>query len=193
MLKKLALLSVSAASAFALHNAEININNKDLEVAAQLDIGQFNRNVKPDTLFVGARFLNADEEHSDDDRADLNPLLEANLLKIEELTRGLRLGLGVKGIWTKNYAAIPLGVEGKYTLDTRDYVPFHFNVGIYYAPQVLALRDADSYLEARFSVDVEIIQNGNITLGYRTIETNYENEADFTYNRSAFIGFKLNF
>jgi hypothetical protein len=31
MLKKLSLLALSAASAFAMHTAEININNKDLE------------------------------------------------------------------------------------------------------------------------------------------------------------------
>lgn len=193
MLKKLALLGVSAASAFALHNAEININNKDLEVGAQFDIGQFNHNVKPNSLYVGGRYLNAHADHSQDSNADLNPYMEANLLKIEELAKGFRLGLGVKGIWTKNYAAIPLGVEGKYTLNTKEYIPFHFNVGVYYAPQVLSLRDADSYLEARFSIDVEIIENGSITLGYRNIETNYLNKEDFTYNRSAFIGFKLNF
>jgi len=39
MLKKLTMLSVCAASAFALHTAEININNKDLEVGAQFDMG----------------------------------------------------------------------------------------------------------------------------------------------------------
>ncbi|QOP40807.1 YfaZ family outer membrane protein [Sulfurimonas marina] len=194
MLKQLAILSVCAASAFALHTAEININDKDLEVGAQFDMGQFNDTVEPNTMFVGARFLNADGDHSEVKNANIDPLVEANLLMMKDVgSTGFRLGMGVKAEFTENYTALPLGVEGSYTISSKEFVPMHLNAAVYYAPQVLSLRDADSYLETRISFDLEVIPNGNITLGYRNIETNYENNQDFRYNRSGYLGFKLKF
>lgn len=194
MLKKLAILSVCAASAFALHTAEININDKDLEVGAQFDMGQFNDTVEPNTMFIGARFLNADGDHSEVKNANIDPLVEANLLMMKDVgSTGFRLGMGVKAEFTENYTALPLGVEGSYTISSKEFVPMHLNAAVYYAPQVLSLRDADSYLETRISFDLEVIPNGNITLGYRNIETNYENNQDFRYNRSGYLGFKLKF
>lgn len=192
------MLSACAASAFALHTAEININNKDLEVGAQFDMGQFNDNVEPNTLFVGGKFLNADAEHSEHDNANIDPLIEANILMMKEVgNSGFRLGMGAKVNFTQvntmDFISVPLGVEGSYTIATKEFVPMHLNAAIYYAPSVLAMRDADSYLESRVSFDLEVIENGNITLGYRNIETNYENNQDFRYNRSAYLGFKLKF
>lgn len=51
MLKKISLIALGAVSAFAMHSAEVNINNSDLELSAKLDMGQFNESVKPDTIF----------------------------------------------------------------------------------------------------------------------------------------------
>ena len=197
MLKKIILLGVFTASAFALHTAEININNKDLEINAQFDMGQFNNNVEPDTLFVGGKFLNADAQHSESDSANIDPLIEADLLMMKEVANsGFKLGMGAKVNYTSigslDFMSIPLGVEGAFTLPLKQFIPMHLNAAVYYAPNVLALRDADSYFEGRFSLDVEVIENGNITLGYRNIETNYD-AGDFRYNRCAYLGFKLKF
>lgn len=199
MLKKITMLSACAASAFALHTAEININNKDLEVGAQFDVGQFNDSVEPNTFFIGGRFLNADGDHSETNGANLDPLFEVNLLLMREVgTSGFKLGMGVKANFTStlnlDYMSIPLGVEGSYTIPAKEFVPMHLNVSLYYAPQVLAFQDARSYLETRASFDLEVIKNGNITLGYRNIETNYDvTDGDFRYNRSGYLGFKLKF
>ena len=56
MLKKILLLGASAISAMALHVAELNLNEKELEVGAKFDIGQFNENVEPNTMFAGGKF-----------------------------------------------------------------------------------------------------------------------------------------
>ena len=53
MLKKITLLLVTSLSLFAMHSAELNINQKDLEAGLKFDIGQFNDNVEPETMFVG--------------------------------------------------------------------------------------------------------------------------------------------
>ena len=65
MFKKLGLLAVCAASAFAMHNVELNVNDKDLEFGAKIDMGQFNENVEPDTVFVGAKILHGSVDNSE--------------------------------------------------------------------------------------------------------------------------------
>ena len=193
MLKKLGLMSVCAASAFALHTAEININDKDLEVSGQFDMGQFIDAVEPDTMFVGATFLNADAENSDNDNADIDPYFEASFLMMKDMgDSGFRLGLGGKLNYTKDFSSLPLGVEASYKIPADKLIPMYINAEVYYAPSVLSFSDADSYFETRVSFDAEVIDNGKISVGYRKMDTNYES-ADFTYNDSWFIGFKFSF
>jgi hypothetical protein len=193
MLKKLGLITVCAASAFAMHTAEININDKDLEVSGQFDIGQFNDAVEPNTMFVGAKFLNADEKNSDNDNANLDPYFEVSFLMMKEMgDSGFKLGLGGKLNYTENFSALPLGVEGSYKIPADNLIPMYINAAVYYAPSVLSFSDADSYFETRINYDIEVIDNGKITLGYRKIDTNYDN-LDFTYNNSWYVGFKFSF
>ena len=57
MLKKIGLLCAFSISVFAMHSAEININQKDLEFGLNIDMGQYNRGIEPDTTFVGVTYL----------------------------------------------------------------------------------------------------------------------------------------
>jgi hypothetical protein len=201
MLKKITLLGATALTAFAMNTGEININNKDLEVSAQFDVGQFNDAVEPNTMFVGAKFLNADSEHSDNDFADLDPYFEGNILLMRPIgNQGMRIGMGAKMNFTKSFVSLPLGLQFSYKIPANSYVPMHLNGELYYAPSVLSFSDADSFLEYRLSYDIEIIKNGDITLGYRTLDTNYESGkgyavggGDFTYNSYWYAGFKISF
>jgi len=197
MLKKITLLGISALSAYAMHTAEININNKDLELDAQFDIGQFNDAVEPDTMFVGAKFLNADAEHSDNEYADIDPYYEVSFLMMRPVgNKGLKIGLGAKVNYTNNsnkdFMTIPLGLEADYKLPFKGYFPMYLSGELYYAPSVLSFSDADSFFEYRVSCELEVIDNGRVTFGYRSLDTNYEN-LDFTYNSSWYVGFKINF
>jgi hypothetical protein len=193
MLKKVTLLTASALTAFAMNTGEININNKDLEISGKFDVGQFNDAVEPNTMFVGAKFLNADADHSDNDNADLDPYFEANFLMMRPIgNQGMRIGMGVKLNFTKDYSALPLGLEFSYKMPIRNFVPMHLNGELYYAPNVLAFNHADSFLEYRLSYDIEIIKHGAVTIGYRRLDTNY-NAGDFKYNSYGYVGFKINF
>ena len=196
MLKKMTLLSATALTAFALNTGEININNKDLEISGKFDVGQFNDSVEPDTMFVGAKFLNVDADHSDDDRADLDPYFEANFLMMRPIgSQGMKIGMGVKANFTKDFMSIPLGLQFAYKLPVNNMLPMYLNGELYYAPTVLSFSDADSFLEYRLSYDLEIMKHGRITLGYRSLDTNYESNkgGDFTYNSYWYVGFKINF
>ena len=193
MLKKITLLAACTATAFAMHSADININDKDLEIGARFDIGQFNDNVEPDTMLVGARYLHGSEENSDvndvDDYYELNFLLQSQMDN-EDLV----IGLGVKLNQTEDFASVPLGAEIGYKLPIDTSIPFYVNGMFYYAPSVLTMNDADSYLEYRIGLDVEIIDNARITLGYRVMNTDYDDRrGDVEYNKSAYIGFKFAF
>jgi hypothetical protein len=202
MLKKITLLSATALTAFAMHTGEININNRDLEVGAKFDVGQFNDAVEPNTMFIGGKFLNADEAHADTAIKKLKPYFEGNFLMMRPIgNRGMRIGMGVKAAFTQNYVAVPLGLEFSYKIPANDFVPMYLNGELYYAPSVLSFSDADSYLAYRISYDIEIIDNGSITLGYRSMDTNFKvnkgyainNNGDFSYNSYWYVGFKIGF
>lgn len=195
MLKKISIIAFFAVSAFAMHSGELNINTRDLEVSAKFDMGQFNNAIEPHTMFLGGKFLNADEKHSSPESVDLKPYFELNALLMQEIgNQGMSIGMGVKINFAENYSAIPLGLEFAYKLPAPDLIPMQLNGSLYYAPSVLSMRDADNYLEYRISFDVEIIKNGYVTIGYRNLDTNYEgNNNDFTYNESFYAGFKIGF
>ena len=178
MLKKLSLIILSVVSAYAMHSGEININNKDLEIGAKFDLGQFNPAVEPDTMFIGGKFINADGDHAENYLGnkvnDLDPYLELNFLMMQAVgDQGMSIGMGAKLNFTENYSAVPLGLEFTYKLPVVDFVPMYLNGSLYYAPSVLCMRDADSFLEYRLSYDAEVIKNGYITIGYRNIDTNW--------------------
>jgi hypothetical protein len=209
MLKKLLLVLITNISLYALHYGEVNLNNADLELSAQFDIGQFNDNVEPDTIFVGGKFFYADKKHSDGflpsvvdgnstdsnttSGTDIDPYFELNVLMMKQIgNRGMYFGMGAKLNFTKNYFSVPLGVEFKYIIPAKELIPMYIHGSIYYAPGVLSFKDASDFFEYRISYDVEVIDNGFLTLGYRGIDTNYE-LGDFTYNQSWFIGFRVGF
>lgn len=199
MLKKLTIMVVCAVSAFALHNAELNINDKDLEVGLNFDMGQFNEAVEPNTMFIGAKFLSPDSTHSTDNINTLNPYFEGNFLIMREIgNMGMSLGMGVKLNYTKvediDFSALPLGMEFGYKIPATKLVPMSINGSVYYAPQVLSFTNAKEYLEYRIHYDVELIENAGLTLGYRNMNTTFDNNlGTLNYNSSWYFGFKVKF
>jgi hypothetical protein len=195
MLKKITILALCAASAFAMHSGELNINESDVEVSAKFDVGQFNENVEPDTMFIGGKFLNAAEKHTSDENAKIDPYFEANFLLQKELaSSGMTLGLGMKLNYTKDYSALPLGIEFSYKIPADALIPMYIHGNLYYAPSALAFSNAKDFLEYRIGYDVEVIPHGRVTVGYRTLKTNYDGGlGDFTYNESWYAGFIINF
>ncbi|MCD6433515.1 MAG: hypothetical protein J7L21_05675 [Sulfurimonas sp.] len=197
MLKKLGLIALCGASAFAMHTIELNVNDKDLEFGARLDMGQFSDATEPDTVFVGGKFLHGDDSHSDfDNSSDIHDYMELNFLMKREIDDiGLSIGLGVKLNNTENFTTVPLGVEASYKLPVDVKVPMYINAVLYYAPEVLSMGDAKSFLEYRLEFDAEVIKNGHVIAGYRNMDTNYDSDegGNINYNSSPYVGFRFAF
>ena len=199
MLKKIGLILISTVSLFALHTAELNLNDVDLEIGAKFDIGQFNESVEPNTMFFGGKFFTPDKKHSSSSITSLNPYFEANFLIIREFgASGMSLGFGGKFNYTQlnneDFYSIPLGVEFGYVIPAPDLIPMSLHGSVYYAPQVLSFSKAKNYLEYRINYDIEVIKNVSVTLGYRNMNTEYTNSlGSLNYNDSWYFGFKVGF
>jgi hypothetical protein len=197
MLKPLLVALLLTTSAMALHEAEININEKDLEVQLLLDIAQFNETMTPDATFIGATYINSNQSHNDYGK-------DAELYEIDFLLRnyvpsisGLLFGIGMKLDYTNSYPgqqflALPLGVEAAYLLPDSP-LPLYLSGALYYAPEVLSFQDAQNFFEYVISLDMEIISNGFITAGYRNIDTKYKTYGNQTLNASWFVGLRVDF
>ncbi len=204
MFKKIGLILVLSVSVYAMHNAQININQKDLEFDLNLDMGQYNTTVEPGTTFVGLSYLKASNDNSKDasgNIVDIKYFFELNfLIKQEIQDTGVRVGLGVKTNFSKvngnDFMAIPIGLDVSYRLPFKNFIPIEVGGELYYAPESLSFSNAKSYLEYRAGVSAEVIKRGTLFVGYRNIDTNYEigtTRTDITYNKSAYFGLKFEF
>lgn len=204
MFKKIGLILASSISAFAMHSAEININEKDLEFALNLDMGQYNRNVEPDTTFLGVQYLKASDDNSEyynGKTAELKYFLELNfLIKQEVKNSGLKIGLGVKTnfskVYDKKFMSVPIGLDVSYGLPLKDFIPVEVGAEVYYAPESLSFSDAHGFLEYRLGLVAELIERGSVFFGYRSLNTEYQIDKityDITYNESSYFGFKFEF
>ena len=195
MLKKISLLTIATVSAFAMNSAELNINDTDLEISTKFDLGQFNQNVEPNTTFVGFRIVDADNTHGPKNGYKNNPYYEANFLMKKPFSKnGLSIGMGVKFNYTTDFYSLPLGLEATYKIPAKEYIPMYLNGSVYYGPRVLSFGEADRYFEYRISYDIELINDGRLTVGYRSMHTDYQDvRGNYVYNRAFYIGFKFLF
>jgi len=196
MIKKVGLVILFAVSAFAMHTIELNINDKDMEVGAKLDMGQFSDSTEPDTVFIGGKFLHGDEDHSDfKTSSDIHDYFELNFLMKRAINDSFKIGLGMKLNYTEDFSSIPLGAEVEYKLPLGNTIPISIGGCFYYAPEVLSMSDAKNFVEYRAEIDAEIITNGHIVLGYRNLDTNYDSNhgGNWNYNKSAYVGFRFAF
>ena len=198
MLKKTILLLCTSLSLFALNTAELNINQKDLEVGLKFDVGQFNDNVEPQTMFVGMKMFIPDASDSSDSLTSIDPYFEGNFMIIRPVgDSGFNFGIGFKLNYTqvneKKFMSLPIGLEALYALPSSDLVPMFLEANIYYAPEVLSFLDAKNYVEYRINYNIEMIQNVRLNVGYRNMSTNYFNQGKLNYNNSFNVGFRIAF
>jgi len=195
MLKKIILMALISSGAYAAHQIEANVNDKEVEGQIRLDMGRMGNAMS--NTYIGARFLNGDNNNSQTIN-DPDPLMEVSFMVMRPVqgVPGLKLGLGIKGEYTeidgRRYAAIPLGAEVELELPINTPFPVYLGGALYYAPSALSFKEGDGYLETRIHLDVEPIDNGRLEVGYRKIDTDLKS-SDVTYNDSWYFGMRLDF
>lgn len=200
MLKKLLVALAVSTSLFAMHEAELNLNNYDLDAQLHFDVGQFNTAVQPDTVFVGLRYLHASHQHNDKDLDKDHDLFDGHFFVQQKVTqaRAVTVGMGAKFVYTsiedEDFYALPLGLRLRYTLPIDIAVPVSVGGDLYYSPQVLSFEKAKNYLEYFISADVMLIDRAGLSVGYRKIDTDFDLPGgDFNFNETWYIGVKFRF
>lgn len=207
MLKKLLFATLLLGSTtYAMHEFEFDVNNKDLDLHLGLDMGQFNDSIEPDSFIVEARLMKGDSEHArypykegTNIEQDTNILGEIGFVaqSSSALAPGLMMGMGMKLAYTplekQSIFAMPIGVVSDYTLPFDIVIPLHIGGQFYYAPEVLSFETSTSYMEYQANFDVELMERGLLTMGYRGIDTPTKDKRNTYYNRSFFVGFKFKF
>ncbi len=201
MLKKLLLATLLLSSTtYAMHEFELNLNDKDVDVHLGLDMGQFNDNIEPDSLIIKTRIMKGDREHAKlPGEQDTSILGEFGFVaqSSSAMAPGLMMGMGIKLAYTplnnQSVFAMPIGVVTDYTLPLDFIIPLHVGGQFYYAPEVLSFEQSENYMEYQVNFDVELMERGLVTMGYRGIDTPTEAKTNAYYNRSFFVGFKFKF
>lgn len=195
MLKNLLFIALISSGAYAAHQIEVNVNDKDVEGQIRLDMGRMGNAISG--TYIGARFVNGDNNNSQTIN-DPDPLMEVSFMVMRPVqgVRGLKLGLGIKGEYTEidgqRYAAIPLGAEAELQLPLNSPFPVYLGGALYYAPSVLSFKEGDGYAETRIHLDIEPIDNGRFEVGYRKIDTDLDSR-NVTYNDAWYFGMRLDF
>ncbi len=137
MLKKLLFATLLLSSTtHAMHEFELNVNNKDLDLHLGLDMGQFNDSIEPDSFIIKARLMKGDIEHArlpykenTNIEQDTNILGEIGFMaqSSSAMAPGLTMGMGVKLAYTpldkQSIFAMPIGVMTDYTLPFDIIIP----------------------------------------------------------------------
>ncbi|WP_300368175.1 YfaZ family outer membrane protein [Hydrogenimonas sp.] len=188
-MKKMVIGALCAAlPLLAQHSAEININTDDIEVAGVMELSEgFSYEGLSSRNYLFARYLYSGESKTRDDN-----LVEAGFLATGNLSGmpALTLGIGIKGAFSEDYAAIPIGLTLRYDIPSEWQVAL--DADVYVAPSPLVFSDGDSYSAYRIGVSFRPIPNGAIYGGYRNIDLDYDKGSD-DFNDGWYIGVRFYF
>ena len=189
MIKKYISIMFISTSLFA-SSVGININSDTVEFDGSYNIKNGGEYAQDTDYIIHGSFLRSKDKTNTEKLYTLgakavNPYLSES---------GLSFGLGMKmayadNIEGKDFIAFPLELFGS----------FHFNekisldLNLAYAPEVLTIQDAKSYKESVLKVYYQLLTNGYVYTGLRSIKTEYENINTIKYDDSLFFGYKVKF
>jgi hypothetical protein len=172
---------------FAIDKASfgLNINTDDLEVDGKASLAFSTNDPVYRNFFVDANFINSDET-----LFGMGLFVENAPINYQNLT----FAVGLRAIFSDHkddsFSAIPIILGAKARMYLGNLPKSHLGIKFAYAPRPLTFQDADSYFEYRVEVDMSVIENVDVYIGYRSIDTNYE-EYDYNYNDAIYVGFKF--
>ena len=201
MLKKiLSIFVVTVIKLSAFHTVEINMNNEELESNLNLDLAQFTNKLPVNKYFIGLNYLYIESDNvtskQTESMASLNLLMKNRLSNFKPITFGLGvklLSIQVGGSESKTISAIPLGIYINFALPIYS-LPISLSTHIYYSPKPLTFSDGDTYFEHRYELSFEVIDKGQVFIGYRDISTTLQNSTEnISITKIPYIGIRVGF
>ena len=184
-MKKLFFLLILSLFSHAENSIGLDFNNDDLELSASVNLNELTNYVDTTAYIAKFDYLNT----PDDNLVQIGLSAKNQMQGMPDLS----LSFGIMAVVTRNFTALPLSAEGSYLLPLVDTIPpVKLTVALAYAPKVLSFIDARNYQEFRTELDMEVINNVHLFVGYRNIDTEYKTE-DKTFNSAAYAGLKLSF
>ncbi len=169
----------------------LNVNGDDLEVEGKISLATRTRDLRYRNFFLDANFISS-----------MDNTLYGFGIYVENSPIGyshLKFGIGLRSIFSKidksdSYIAVPITIFARARMYIGGLPQSHIKVKFSYAPDPLSFSDASSYTEYRIEADIQAIDNVEIYMGYRGIDTNYKRtEEDTEFNNAAYFGFRFVF
>ena len=182
-------LIISGVSFANTYDLELNVGRSVLEARFNAALP-----LEENTLKTGIGAIYNDDDYKIVD-AKLALSGEAFLPELT-FTLGFKglLGNMEKGSKDGDLMAVGFLLSGKYAIPEIILpIPVDVSVGFTFAPDPLCFSDSEKYLEVRTGLDFHIITSGIITLGYRYIKADFDNDYgqwDMS-DGTLFIGYRM--
>lgn len=86
-----------------------------------------------------------------------------------------------------------IGIGGSVRMNIPEIPGISVETAIHYAPSILAFGDSDEFRRLRLQLNYRIIENADISVGYRYLNVGVEKAGNHTFESGAFLGLKISF
>lgn len=184
----------------AYHTVSININNEELESSVNVDLAQFVNRLEVNKFIFGFEYLYVETGVEDtenvletDYMSSFNFLMKSRLSGFNSITFGLGAKLISTEVGNNSISATPLGIYINFALPIYA-LPISLSTYVYYAPRPLTFSDGDTYFEHRYELSFEVIEKGNLFIGYRDISVTVpNNNKDLIISKLPYVGMRFGF
>jgi len=104
------------------------------------------------------------------------------------------IGIGFQGNFFKadEFKGSAVGIGGSFKVNIPSAPGVSLETALHYAPKVISFGDSDEFRRFRLQGNYRIIENADISIGYRYLNVGDEQSNDnHSFESGAFLGFKL--
>lgn len=197
-MKLLFIFMLSLSTLFSSPNSfKLQVNDVNLLLDFKTNIASKTK-VK-DELNIGFSYLYVDEEKVILNRGEsIDKYFNVYFEMEEDFDNGIEVGIGWKIVYSnlevsnQDYLAIPLYLNLNYEINRNGIPPIILKSQFVYGPKALSFRDAKSYYELNFGIDVELIKNASLIISYKYINMEYSN-FEINTNNNLYAGIEFKF